>query len=486
MQEIDRAIVGESARWGDGEKTSPGPYTRDHWLVTQNNLRNNYFPSRTNIVLNQFIARGWLAATVAPTFGKYGGQVVQGYDLTITGSPGIPVYYTLDGSDPRAVGGAINGTLYTMPVDVPTGMTVKARAFDGANWSALVEATFTVAAPADASNLRISELHYNPAAHPGVLDSQDLEFIELLNPSNQPVSLDGVQITQFSNTPYEFGNGLTLAAGGRLVVAKNASVFQTVYGTEIDVAPGGFADANLSNGGERVALLGASGQVIQDFLFDDAGDWPAAADGGGSSLEIIDPLGDPSSGLNWRASFYAGGSPGAEGLPPVGTPGDFDDNDNVDGADFLTWQRGLGTTGSATRADGDADGDHDVDSIDLSLWNSNFGPASSSAAASAVAGVSSNPQQVGDNFLAPGQWIIADAFRPSTAAPRRQARYQTVDQSLSDLYVSSWNDSPPVALQSLPSVSGITLQRPAPSDYDIALKEELDGDLAADLAQRAI
>ena len=36
MDEIDRAIVGESARWGDNRVSSP--YTRDDWLDIQSKL----------------------------------------------------------------------------------------------------------------------------------------------------------------------------------------------------------------------------------------------------------------------------------------------------------------------------------------------------------------------------------------------------------------------------------------------------------------
>jgi len=52
---------------------------------------------------------------------------------------------------------------------------------------------------------------------------------------------------------------------------------------------------------------------------------------------------------------------------------DFDGDGDVDGEDFLTWQNGLGTSGSATRSAGDADGDLGVDQMDLRIWRSQFG-----------------------------------------------------------------------------------------------------------------
>jgi hypothetical protein len=52
---------------------------------------------------------------------------------------------------------------------------------------------------------------------------------------------------------------------------------------------------------------------------------------------------------------------------------DFDGDDDVDGADFLTWQRNLGVASGATRAMGDANIDGDVDADDLAAWRADFG-----------------------------------------------------------------------------------------------------------------
>jgi hypothetical protein len=52
---------------------------------------------------------------------------------------------------------------------------------------------------------------------------------------------------------------------------------------------------------------------------------------------------------------------------------DFDGDGDVDGADFFAWQRGVGITEGATRAQGDANGDGAVDASDLAEWSSSFG-----------------------------------------------------------------------------------------------------------------
>ena len=53
---------------------------------------------------------------------------------------------------------------------------------------------------------------------------------------------------------------------------------------------------------------------------------------------------------------------------------DFDMDGDVDGRDFLAWQRGHGIQApNATKADGDADNDLDVDVDDLGIWQGQFG-----------------------------------------------------------------------------------------------------------------
>jgi hypothetical protein len=66
---------------------------------------------------------------------------------------------------------------------------------------------------------------------------------------------------------------------------------------------------------------------------------------------------------------------------PAGDTADFDDDGDVDGADFLTWQQNNGAAGTGTPATGDANGDMNVDAADLSVWQAQFGMPQSPAAA---------------------------------------------------------------------------------------------------------
>jgi hypothetical protein len=70
-----------------------------------------------------------------------------------------------------------------------------------------------------------------------------------------------------------------------------------------------------------------------------------------------------------RIVFTPAGSP-----VQAAQPGDFNEDGTVDGADFLAWQRGQGTTQGATIADGDADGDGAVGASDLALWSTGVAP----------------------------------------------------------------------------------------------------------------
>ncbi|MBA3482437.1 MAG: hypothetical protein H0T51_11535 [Pirellulales bacterium] len=61
---------------------------------------------------------------------------------------------------------------------------------------------------------------------------------------------------------------------------------------------------------------------------------------------------------------------------------DFDGDGDVDGQDFLTWQRGLGTMGD--KPDGNANGDNTIDAADLAIWKAQFGPGTPAALAAAA------------------------------------------------------------------------------------------------------
>lgn len=73
-------------------------------------------------------------------------------------------------------------------------------------------------------------------------------------------------------------------------------------------------------------------------------------------------------------------------ISPAGSAvnADFNNDDIVDGNDFLVWQRNSGLASGATLAQGDADGNGAVDAADLAAWKDKFGTTGSTPVAAAV------------------------------------------------------------------------------------------------------
>jgi len=106
--EIEGAIVGESARWGDRRRDEP--YTRDvEWKREQNRLVNDYFPERTGILLEQLRTARLYPDLEPPTFNQRGGEVEPGFVVGLKAPVGT-VLFTVDGTDPRLPGGAVSPT----------------------------------------------------------------------------------------------------------------------------------------------------------------------------------------------------------------------------------------------------------------------------------------------------------------------------------------------------------------------------------------
>ena len=157
----------------------------------------------------------------------------------------------------------------------------------------------------------INEIMYHPISG----QSAD-EFVELYNRGAQAVSLDGWEFTDGIN--FAFSNHAIIPAGGYLVVAKNQTNLLARYP---DLNPSnlvGNFSGTLADQGERLRLskpdrsvtTNAAGQTITNTLsitadeltWSDGGRWGRWADGGGSSLELIDPRADHRLASNWADS----------------------------------------------------------------------------------------------------------------------------------------------------------------------------------------
>ncbi len=314
--QVDRAVVGESARWGD--KLREPPYTRNSEFLTEvSRKRSTQFPQRTASVLAMLRAAKLYPPTslVAPAFNQHGGKVAQGFAVTITSPTAGTIHYTLNGSDPRqawtatsGAGGAVewsgspsaSAQTYVGAIALGSSVVVKARVRETATglWSALTEATFQVAEVS--SPIRITEVMYNP---PG---GGAFEFLELQNTGSAAVDLG---LMHFEGIEFTFLRNTLLGAGQRLVLASKVS--PTQWATRYTgVTPAGYFDGALSNGGEYIALLDSSENVVTSITYGDTGRWPTSPDGGGRSLELANPAGDPTQAESWRASLTNNGTPG--------------------------------------------------------------------------------------------------------------------------------------------------------------------------------
>ncbi len=301
---LDRAVVGESARWGDTLREPP--YTRNVEFQNEVNRKNNtQFPQRTSNLLTQLRNIGLYPTVTAPGFNQHGGRAPANFSLTIT-APAGQIYYTLNGADPRRYGTgeiAPDAMLYTAPVVLNNSLVIKARVFNGGIWSALNEAEFKVAQLG--VPLRITELMYNPVG------GDAFEFVEFQNIGRTTLDLSGMRV---SGIDFVFAPNTLLAAGARIVIGSNLSPAQFASRYPGITVAGTFNGA-LANGGERIALEDRDGSTICVVHFDDGGAWPPAADGTGHSLEIIDPTADPDDPANWEASSVINGSPGSANAP---------------------------------------------------------------------------------------------------------------------------------------------------------------------------
>jgi len=254
---------------------------------------------------------------------------------------------------------------------------ITARTLDGSDWSAPAEAYFLVdTVPANASNLVISELHYRPAdvdaseMTAGFTDRDDFEFLELMNSGTQTIDLSGVKFITGITFDFATAGLRTLEPGVRLLIVNDLAAFQQRYGMAFSNQIAGEYTGNLSNDGELITMVDASGTTTHAFTYNDQLPWPEGPDGDGFTLVLIDPSQQPvldhAAPASWHASGTVGGSPGesnssnyeswriANGLPipEIDPDPDKDERDNLleyfEGTDPNTSDYSLGTVNVET------------------------------------------------------------------------------------------------------------------------------------------
>jgi hypothetical protein len=318
QNEIDQAIVAESARWGDARHEPP--FTREANWLPEMQWVSLYWASNHTRVIERF-RRVNLWPTLAPPAPSVDSSYFTNNFLLLLTQTNLSgaIWFTLDDSDPRAVNGAPSATAqpYAAPLSISGLTRLRARVHDGLNWSAPLVALYC---PIQAlTNLVVSELYYHPPADtaaPG-LDGDEFEFVELHNEGNVSLDLSGLAFHAGIN--FVFSNNTALAPGAYVLLARNATAFAARFPN----APSPFLyTGKLANEGETLTLTHPLGTTVFSFTYNDQAPWPRRADGGGDSLHRLHP-GDPQEPGNWCATTPTPGAPApaacqdadADGLP---------------------------------------------------------------------------------------------------------------------------------------------------------------------------
>ena len=159
VEKLRLAVIGESARWGDRPSrsgSSSRPRTlHDDWQPEVDRWFNEFIPDRSSVVVDQLWKHGLIPDLEPARLSKRGGVVKPAYELVMSAKQG-EAYYTLDGSDPRLVGGGVSPVAkkYSSPVRIGKSGIVKVRVSFENEWSALDELPFEVKDKKIASNLK--------------------------------------------------------------------------------------------------------------------------------------------------------------------------------------------------------------------------------------------------------------------------------------------------------------------------------------------
>jgi hypothetical protein len=213
---------------------------------------------------------------------------------------------------------------------------------------------------------------------------------------------------------------MSLGPGQRVVVARNRDAFVHRYGDNILVAGeygGTIDDFRLSNAGEPLRLEIATGDLIQEFTYDD--DWVPATDGIGASLTIRDPRGELNLwniAAGWHSSRRQEGSPGTADTDN----GDFNLDGQLNVADVDLLCAGLRAADRRFDLTGDGSTNHDdlafliQNILGTSFGDTNLdGQFELSDLTSAFQSAEFEDQVVGNSSWADGDWNCDGDFLTS-------------------------------------------------------------------------
>ncbi len=152
----------------------------------------------------------------------------------------------------------------------------------------------------------LNELMYNP-----ITEDKNDEYIELLNLTGEDITLAGWTLS--GGIDYEFTE--TIAANGYFVVPSKKANFRALYPGATDMMAQDSYSGSLGNSRDTVRLsqplqvwdcdaneMTTMQVAMEEVTYRDGGEWGKWADGGGSSLERVDPRADPRLPSSWGDS----------------------------------------------------------------------------------------------------------------------------------------------------------------------------------------
>jgi hypothetical protein len=185
-----------------------------------------------------------------------------------------------------------------------------------------------------ASQVALPNLTFGTVDYAPTSGNQKQEFIALTNNSSTAVDISGWSVSGSVN--YTLKGGTVIPANSTYYLVADVREFQ--------------ARTTGPRGGQRLFIQGNyEGELSNNY----------------GSLTL----------KNKAAATVATMS---YGTPP--SQGDYDNDGDIDGRDFLFWQRSFGTAAVPAGSGADGDGSGTIDAGDLEIWQDNYGSSGLSAA----------------------------------------------------------------------------------------------------------
>ena len=168
-------------------------------------------------------------------------------------------------------------------------------------------ATFTYKKPYKAkfADIIINEIFADPTPQ---IDLPSVEFIELFNKSEEPISLHNWKFSDVSSSG-TLVNTIMSPLSYLILCAKSDTAEFKSYGNVLGISPW----PSLSNAGEEIKLRDQFNNVIDSVFYLDSWHSDATKKQGGWSLERISPTSTCQASLNWESSKdQSGGTPGKQ------------------------------------------------------------------------------------------------------------------------------------------------------------------------------